>query len=66
MLCVMVLQIFFARIPNTILEDELKEVFSQAGSVKEVVLFKTHASATINKVGTNLHLCLEIQGWECL
>lgn len=43
------MQIFFARIPNTIVEDELKEVFSQAGSVKEVVLFKTHATATVNK-----------------
>lgn len=44
------LQIFFARIPNTITEDELKEVFQRAGYVKEVVLFKTHAAATINKV----------------
>ena len=44
------MQIFYARIPNTITEEELKEVFQRAGSVKEVVLFKAHAGATINKV----------------
>ena len=44
------MQVFFARIPKSIQEEEIAQVFQQAGEVKEVVLFKTHASATVNKV----------------
>ena len=44
------MQIFFARIPRTVDEAALTEVFSQAGKVKELVLFKVNKEATTSKV----------------
>lgn len=42
-------QIFYARIPRTTDEEALKEVFAQAGKVKELVLFKINKEANTSK-----------------
>jgi hypothetical protein len=44
------LQIFYARIPRTVDEAALTEVFSKAGKVSELILFKINKEANTSKV----------------
>lgn len=43
-------QIFFARVPKMASEDDIRVPFAAIGTVKEVVLFKSHQSSSLNKV----------------
>lgn len=66
-LCMLLSQVFFAKVPPTALANEVESLFGSFGKLAEVNLFRAWAGAKHSKVGKHRHrplfVCTSHQRW---